>query len=62
MKTMSRVADDETVFELEFWVGGVAGLRSSTPEPGVLLLWGTTALGLGVVARRRRRQRSAVSA
>jgi hypothetical protein len=62
MKTMSRAADDETVFELEFWVGGVAGLRSPTPEPGVLLLWGTTALGLGVVARRRRWQRSAVSA
>lgn len=39
--------------ELEFWVGGVAGLHSPTPEPGVLVLWGTTALGLGVVARRR---------
>lgn len=41
--------------ELEFWVGGVAGLHAPTPEPGVLLLWGTTAIGLGVVARRRRR-------
>ena len=48
--------------ELEFWVGGVAGLHSPTPEPGVVLLWGTTALGLGVVVRRCRRGRSAVSA
>ena len=48
--------------ELEFWVGGVAGLHAPTPEPGVLLLWGTTALGLGAVARRRRRARSAISA
>jgi hypothetical protein len=48
--------------ELEFWVGGVAGLHSPTPEPGVVLLWGTTALGLGLGARRRRRGRSAVSA
>ncbi len=48
--------------ELEFWVGGVAGLHAPTPEPGVLLLWGTTALELGAVARRRRRARSAISA
>lgn len=40
--------------ELEFWVGGVAGLHSPTLEPGVLPLRGTSALGLGVVARRRR--------
>jgi hypothetical protein len=43
--------------ELEFWVGGVAGLHAPTPEPTVLLLWGTTAAGLAALARRRRRAR-----
>ena len=38
--------------ELEFWVGGAAGLH--TPEPATLLLWGTSAAGLGYLARRRR--------
>ena len=39
--------------ELEFWLGGVAGLHA-TPEPTALLLWGTTA-GLVYLARRRRK-------
>lgn len=39
--------------ELEFWVGGAVGLH--TPEPATLLLWGTTAAGLGYLTRRRRR-------
>jgi hypothetical protein len=44
--------------ELEFWVGGVAGLHAPTPEPTTLLLWGTTAAGLGFIARRRRKARA----
>jgi hypothetical protein len=43
--------------EFEFWLGGVAGLH--TPEPTTLLLWGTSAAGLGFLARRRRRARQA---
>jgi hypothetical protein len=41
--------------QLEFWVGGVAGLHA-TPEPATLLLWGTTAVGLGFIAHRRRQR------
>ena len=40
--------------ELEFWVGGVAGLHSPTPEPATLLLWATTAAGVACRAWRRR--------
>lgn len=46
--------------ELDFWVGGVAGLHP-TPEPTTLLLWGTAA-GLGFLARGRGRHRSRIDA
>ena len=45
--------------ELEFWVGGAAGLHAPTPEPATLLVWGTTAAGFGILARRRHRAKKA---
>jgi hypothetical protein len=45
--------------ELEFWVGGVAGLHAPTPEPATLLVWGTTAAGFGILARRRHKAKKA---
>lgn len=41
--------------DFEFWIGGVGGLHAPTPEPATLLLFATTAAGLGYLARRRRK-------
>ena len=41
--------------ELEFWIGGVAGLHAPTPEPGTILLLGSSLAGLGAAAWRRRK-------
>lgn len=41
--------------ELEFWVGGVGGLHEPAPEPGTLLLLGSSLVGVATAARRWRR-------
>ncbi len=42
--------------EFEFWVGGVTGLHAPTPEPGTILLLGSSLAGLGAAAWRRRQR------
>jgi len=46
--------------ELEFWVGGVGGLHEPTPEPGTLLLLGSSLGGVALASRRWRRNRGGV--